>query len=157
VEAAAAYEEYLHDGTESRDQEALTLFRLGLIYARSDSSIYDPSRSVEMLSRSLELVPDSSFNLEARLILGLEREAVQLRVDVVERRQRIENLFAELSELQEQIEKAEGQAGAREEKVDTLSTQISNLRRQIESLMREVEGKEEELERLKAIDFDSKE
>jgi chromosome segregation ATPase len=155
VDAAEAYEEDLNEGIETREEEALTLFRLGLIYARDESSLYDPSRSVEMLSRCLEVEPDSAFELQARLLLGLEQEVVRLRVDVAKRKQRIEILFTELSELQEKIERAEGQVGAREQKVDTLSDQIDSLRQKIDSLMREVEEKEVELERLKAIDLDS--
>jgi chromosome segregation ATPase len=156
VDAAEAYEEYLNEGIETREEEALTLFRLGLIYARNESSLYDPTRSVEMLSRYLEVDPSAPFELQARLILGLEQEVVQLRADVAKRKERIETLFSELSELQEQIERAKGQVGVREQKVETLSVQIDDLRQKIESLMREVEEKEVELERLKAIDFDSK-
>lgn len=156
VDAAEAYEEYLNEGIETREEEALTLFRLGLIYARDESPLYDPARSVEMLSRCLEVEPNAPFELQARLILGLEQDVVQLRGDVAKRKERIEVLFTELSELQEQIERAEGQVGAREQKVETLSAQIDNLRQKIESLLREVEEKEVELERLKEIDFDSK-
>ena len=42
VDAAEAYEEDLNEGIETREEEALTLFRLGLIYARDESSLYDP-------------------------------------------------------------------------------------------------------------------
>ena len=154
VEAAAAYEEYLKQGIDNRDSEALMSYRLGLIYARGGSSLYDPLRSVEMLSQSLELQRNSPYSLEAGLLLGFQQESLDLRREVSDRKARIEALFSELSALQEQVEKAEGQAGVREKKVELLSGQIGNLRQQIEALLSEVESKEEELERLKAIDFD---
>jgi chromosome segregation ATPase len=155
VEAAAAYETYLDEGVESRDDEAVTLFRLGLIYSRAESSLYDPARSMELLERSLELKPDSPYNLEARLILELARQVARLEREVVDRRRRIESLFSELSEMQEEVEKVEGQVGARQRTVETLSTEINGLRAQIDRLTLEVEQKEEELERLKAIDFET--
>lgn len=155
VEAAAAYETYLDEGFESRDEEALTLFRLGLIYSRAESSLYDPTRSIGLLEQSLELRPDSAYNLEARLILELVEDVARLEGEVEDRKRRIEFLFAELSEMQEEVEKVEGQVGARERTVETLSTEINGLRAQIDSLTLEVEQKEEELELLKAIDFET--
>ncbi len=155
VEAAAAYERYLDEGVESRDEEAVTRFRLGLIYSRSESSLYDPARAIDLLEKSLELRPDSSYNLEARLILELVQEVARLEGEVEDRRRRIESLFAQLGEMQEEVEKVEGQVGARERTVETLSAEISGLRAKIDSLILEVEQKEEELERLKAIDFET--
>lgn len=69
VEAAAAYEEYLHDGTETREQEALTLFRLGLIYARSESSLYDRpvSNSGRLRQLITEIVSKRSAHWEVSL------------------------------------------------------------------------------------------
>ena len=155
VEAAAAYEEYLKQGIESRDDEALMSYRLGLIYAREDSSLFDPHRSAEMLSHSLELDKNSPYSLEAGVLLNLQKDVLDLRKEVTDRKARIETLFSELSGLQEQVEKAEGQAGVREKKVEVLSKQIGDLRHQIETLLSEVESKVEELERLKAIDFET--
>ena len=154
VEAAAAYESYLSAEVPNRADEALTRFRLGLIYARASESSFDPMRAVAMLEESLELEPDSAYQLQARVVLQLSRSVATLQSQVEERKGRVETLFAEISAMQELIERAEGQAGKREIEVESLSQQIAKLRSEIDSLMSQVEEKEQELERLKAIDLD---
>lgn len=155
VEAAAAYEEYLEAGLENRDDRALISFRLGLIYARRDSSTYLPERSTRLLEESLELDPDSAYSLQAELMLDQARRLGALETQIVERRGRVETLFAEITAMQERIERAEGRAGEREKEVAALSRQIARLRAEVDSLLHEVEERERELDRLKAIDFGS--
>ena len=155
VEAAAAYEQYLAEGVDKREERALILYRLGLIYARSESGIYDPGRSAVALRQSLEADPDSSFEMEAHLMLKLAETLSAYESEISSQRNRLDSLYSELSLLQEEIEQAEGRAGARERTVETLSAEIESLLRRIDDLTQEVETREEELERLKAIDLDS--
>ena len=154
VEAAAAYESYLDEEVSNRADEALTRFRLGLIYARAFEPTFDPIRAAALLERSLELKPESDYELQARVVLDLSRNVVSLRSQVEARKGRVETLFAEITAMQERIERAEGQAGKREIEVESLSKQIAKLRSEIGTLMSQVEEKEQELERLKAIDLD---
>jgi len=154
VEAAAAYESYLDEGVPNRADEALTRFRLGLIYARAFEPTFDPERAVLMLEESLELKPDSHYELQARVVLELSQNVATLQSQVEARKGRVETLFAEITAMQERIERAEGRAGKREIEVESLSKQVAKLRSEIGTLMIQVEEKEQELERLKAIDLD---
>lgn len=155
VEAAAAYEQYLGEGVDNRVDRALISFRLAVIYARRGTSNYDPERSSELLGESLDLHPDSDYSLQAEVLLDQVRRLWALETQIAERRGRVETLFAEISAMQERIERAEGQAGEREKEVAALSQQIAGLRAEIDSLLDELAQRERELDRLKAIDFGS--
>ena len=154
VQAARAYEAYLDSGPESGPDTSRALYRLPVTYGSATSSLYDPEQSVTLLRELLSGDPDGEYSLAAEVMLQQQKEIVGLSAVVASRRDLIQNLIADLSRLQEDLERTETEVGERNETVQDLSDRIERLRREIAHLSKELSERESELEMLKEIDLD---
>lgn len=155
AQAAKAYEAVLESDPEPGPSTSRALYRLSLTYASADSASYDPKRAAELLHELLEQDPAGVYSLEASVLLALQEEVLRLRDDVASRRDLVQSLVAEHSDLRQELERVEGEAGEKDETVQDLSARIRGLQNEIGRLKAEVARREEELERLKAIDLDT--
>lgn len=63
------------EADSSLQRRETPLFRVGLIYADPGDSIYDPERARDLLTRLLELHPETTHRHEARALLALVERA----------------------------------------------------------------------------------
>lgn len=153
VRAAQAYEAYLGSDPEVGPETSKALYRLAITYGSASSSAYDPERAVSLLQRLLSEDPNGEYSLAAQVILQQQKEIVSLSAVVTSRRDLIQTLIADLSNLQEDLAKTESEVGERNETVQALSARIEHLRSEIARLSQQLSEREAELEMLKEIDL----
>lgn len=155
AQAAKAYESYLESDPDPGPKTSRALYRLGLTYASTEASSYDPQKAAELLKELLEQDPDGIYSLGASVLLGLQEEVLHLRDEVASRRDLVQSLVAEHSGLRQELERVEGEAGEKDEAVQDLSARIQRLESEIGRLKSDLAQRVEELERLKAIDLET--
>lgn len=153
-QAARAYEAYLASNPVSGPATSRALYRLAVTHGSAGSPTYDPERSIALLERLLKEDPDGEFSLAAEVMLQLRREIARLSNDVASRRELIQALIADLSGLQDHLERTESEVGEKTETLQALSERIELLRREIARLSRQLSEREAELEQLKEIDLE---
>jgi len=154
LQAARAYEAYLGSDPETGSATSRALYRLAVTYGSRSSSLYDPEKSVALLERLLAEDPKGEYTLAAEVILQLHEEIASLSAIVASRRDLIQTLIADLSSLQEDLDRTETEVGERDETVQDLSERIRHLRSEISGLSRRLSDRESELEMLKEIDME---
>lgn len=153
-QAARAYEAYLDTAPEPDSGTSKALYRLAVTYGSSSTSLYDPEKSVALLERLLAEDPNGEYSLAANLMLELHKEIVSLNAVVASRRDLIQTLIADLSTLQEDLDKTETEVGEKDETVQALSERIHRLRSEIAQLSKRLSDRESKLEMLKEIDLE---
>jgi outer membrane protein assembly factor BamD (BamD/ComL family) len=99
-EAGRAYENFLRTGPaqeNARRHEAL--FYLALTFALRPAPATDWQRAVTIFKQLVDEYPDSSFRVQANLILALRSEVDQAAGEVRQRDQRLKQLTTELDRL----------------------------------------------------------
>jgi tetratricopeptide (TPR) repeat protein len=153
-QAAQAYEAYLEADPEVSPAVSRALYRLAVTYGSSNSSLYNPERSLTLLEQLLSVDPHGEYSLAARVMLHQQKEIVSLRAVVTSRRDLIQALIADLSKLQDHLSRTQLEVGEKDETVQALSVRIEHLRSEIFRLTRQLSDREAELERLKEIDLE---
>lgn len=153
-QAARAYEAYLDNEPETSPATSKALYRLAVTYGSSTTSLYDPAKSVALLERLLAEDPNGEYSLAANLMLQLQKEVVSLSAVVASRRDLIQTLIADLSTLQDDLDRTESEVGEKNETVQALSERIDRLRGEIAQLSKRLSDRESELEMLKEIDLE---
>lgn len=152
--AAQVYEAYLESEPESGPETSKALYRLAITYGSASSSVYDPEKAVSLLQELLSGDPKGEYSLAAQVILQQQKEIVSLTAVVTSRRDLIQTLIADLSNLQEDLARTETEVGERNETVQALSARIEHLRSEISRLSQQLSEREAELEMLKEIDLE---
>jgi len=153
-QAARAYEAYLDSDPEPGSATSKAIYRLAVTYGSTSTSLYDPEKSVTFLERLLAVDPYGEYSLAANLMLQLQKEIVSLNAVVASRRDLIQTLIADLSCLQENLDRTETEVGEKNETVQALSERIDRLRSEISQLSKRLSDRESELEMLKEIDLE---
>lgn len=158
LDAEAAYVDYLDSSSADPEASSRALYRLGVIYATSESAVHDLYRAIEILERLVATYPESTYAVEAELLLDLMLAAGDLDLELQSLRSQLGVLEAELAARQTDLYLLQKQLGVKEGQLGELQNRLPPLEAQIEELTRQVEAKElelEQLDRLKAIDLES--
>ena len=97
-EAARAYQKHLVTASSDSGKDR-ALFRLAISSVLSDPGPEADGRALTHLKQLVTRYPSSSYVAEARLILGLMQEVLQLKADAKEREERAKRLAGELERL----------------------------------------------------------
>ena len=99
VHAASLYEHYLSQPAPTQQTQAL--FRLALIHALPDSSLYDPRRATQLFQQLLQLSPGASVASQSRFILGLKSQIRKSGSKLRQSRSEMQKLESEATLLRE--------------------------------------------------------
>ncbi len=156
--AAALYEQHLSQPDPK--QQAQTLFRLALIHALPDSSLYDPRRATQLFQQLLRLSPAPSLASQSRFILGLKSQISKSGSKLNQHRSEMQDLETEAKQLREGIGRLQSAAIESRAQVEELESDIQRLQDRIRRLQSGIQKREEqigqlssELKKLKQIDL----
>lgn len=158
TEAEAALVEYLESSFTEDEVASRALFRLGVIYATPEISLYDPLHSIEILEKLISSYPESSYASEASVLRHLLLQSQELEVERREVQLQLEELESELARRHSEVFMLQKQLGVREGQITELQQGTPPLEAQIQDLLGQLEAKElelEQLDRLKAIDLEA--
>ncbi len=158
AQASSLYEHYLSQPAPKQQTQAL--FRLALIHALPDSSLYEPQRATQLFQQLLRLSPPASLASQSRFILGLKSQIRKSSSELKQHRSEIQKLESEAVLRREGMEKLESDATESLGQVEKLEADVQSLQNRIRRLKSGIQEREaqilqlsSELNRLKQIDL----
>ncbi|MBI2819901.1 MAG: outer membrane protein assembly factor BamD [Acidobacteria bacterium] len=129
--AIAAYSSYLRE-TPGDAQIDRVLFRLGMAYALPKNPAHDPAQAIAYLNQLTNQFPASPWRPQAELLVGLEQQIQQLRLDIEQRESQIAGLTSKMEQLNSQrvgeLERLQDDLTGRENRIRQLSDELEKLK-----------------------------